>query len=253
MKEVELYGGCDIDRALEIIKAEAESVNEECFSKFNGECIYSTDTIDEAYQRVLGKTKAEHDAEVQKWLEERKRREEEHKANMPNICEQYRREARGLVLDEALEEWDSIMEVRVGDLYHGMEMRNVLDCCRAMRDESLTREQRLRKAFKIFMDAGHSGMSAGLTRALLRRFCPDGVELANACDEFRYEKDHKTRVYVARNPDGKLFMHFTYPHWMDDGSFVTGSQVELNPLMFPEIEKGFRVEYNVGDVFNPRR
>ena len=54
--------------------------------------------------------------------------------------------------------------------------------------ETLDRESRLRKAYRIFNDAGHSGMSAALTMAMLRRFCPDGNELADACKEFRYSK-----------------------------------------------------------------
>lgn len=243
MKEIDLYAGCSIDRALEILKTESSTTNEECYAKFNGKLIYSTDTVDMAYMRILGKTKAEHDAEVQKWLDDRKRKEEEHKARIPEICEQYRKEARGLVLDEALEEWDRILEIRVGDIYKGMEMMNVLDCCRAMRETTLTLEQRLRNAYKVFENAGHSAMSASLTQALLRRFCPDGNELANACEEFRYEKNHKTEVYVARNPDGKLFIHFTYPHKEKNGSFVTGGKVELNPMLFPEIETGYKVKY----------
>ena len=64
----------------------------------------------------------------------------------------------------------------------------MLDCCKIMRDESLVFTERLEKAYDVFMSAGHSGMSAGLTMSMLRRFCPDGGILADACRDFRFGK-----------------------------------------------------------------
>lgn len=188
MKEIELIGACTLDGALYKLKKEALKADEPCFAEFNGSIICSEDSIDDAYMRVTGMSKAEHDAKRKMKIEEDLRKIAEHKKNMPIICEQYRKEARGLIREDTLDIWDSIVEIRVGDIYRGMEMRNTLDCCRAMRDSSKTLEQRLRAAYKIFFDAGHSGMSAALTMALLRKFCPDGEELAIACAEYRYKE-----------------------------------------------------------------
>lgn len=186
MKEVEIYCGYTIEKAWQKVKEEAERTVETCFCKFNGKEILSTDTLDEAFQKTTGKTKAEFDKALQEWREEYARNLKEHEARIPKLTEQYRKEARGLVLDEALDYWDEIVPIRLGDIYRGMELRNVLDCCAAMRDESLDRDSRLRKAYDLFQKDGHSGMSASITMAMLRRFCPDGNELADACNEFRY-------------------------------------------------------------------
>lgn len=254
MKEVTLYGGT-IDSCLKYLRemAAADESGEVLKAVFNDKYLLSTDTDDDAYLRITGKTKAEHDAYVKQWLDERKRQREEHEARIPQLTEKYRQQARGLVLDETVEYWDEIVPIRLGDIYRGMELDNVLDCCRVMRDETLSRIERLRKAYKIFNDAGHSGMSAGLTMAMLRRFCPDGNELADACNESRYDPDHKTKLYVSRDGDGKLLLHFAYPHWGDNHDFRSPNQVELNPLLFPEVKPGSRVEYEAGEVFDTIR
>ena len=85
--------------------------------------------------------------------------------------------------------------------------------------------------------------------AMLRRFCPDGNELADACNEFRYEDNHKTSIFVSRDSDGKLLLHFAYPDWGDNGEFRSPNQVELNPLLFPELMPCERVEYKPLDLF----
>ena len=189
MKEIRIPGGTNLDEAIDWLKKEAEKADKPCFGKFNGKEIYSTDTVDETYMKVLGKTKAEFEEGQRKLKEEYDRTEREHQARIPQMMEKYRNEARGLVLDSELEYWDEIVPIRLGDLYHGMELQQVLDCCKIMRDESLVYSARLEKAYDVFMSAGHSGMSANLTMAMLARFCPHGVELAEACREFRFARN----------------------------------------------------------------
>jgi hypothetical protein len=220
---------------------------------FNDKYLLSTDTDDDAYLRITGKTKAEYDEEVRKWWENCEAEQKAHEARIPELTEHYRKVARGVIIESELEYWDEIVPIRLGDIYRGMELDQVLDCARVMRDETLSRIERLRKAYKIFNDAGHSGMSAGLTMAMLRRFCPDGNELADACNEFRYDPDHKTKLYVSRDGDGKLLLHFVYPYWGDNHDFRSPNQVELNPLLFPEVKPGSRVEYIAGEVFDTIR
>lgn len=191
MKEIRIPGGTNLDEAIDLLKKEAQKASEPCFGKFNDKDIYSTDTVDEAYMKVLGKTKAEFEEGQRKWIEVYDRAEREHRARIPQLTEHYRNAARGLVRKEQLEYWDEIVPIRLGDLYRGMELQQVLDCCRIMRDESLVFTARLEKAYDVFMAAGHSGMSANLTLAMLARFCPHGAELADACREFRFERNKK--------------------------------------------------------------
>ena len=254
MKEVELCGGT-IDSCLKDLREMAanDKSGEVLKAVFNDKYLLSTDTDDDAYLRITGMTKAEHDGYMNRRQEEYEARRKAHEARIPELTEHYRKEARGVVIESELEYWDEIVPIRLGDLYRGMELDQVLDCARVMRDETLSRIERLRKAYKIFKDAGHSGMSAGLTMAMLRRFCPDGNELADACNEDRYDEDHKTMVFVTRNGDGKLLLHFAYPYWGDNHDFSSPNQIELNPLLFPELKPGSRVEYKAGEVFNTIR
>ena len=189
MKQVQIYGGT-IDSCLKRLRemAAAEKSGEVLKADFNDKYILSTDTDDDAYQRLLGMTKAEHEEKMRKWREEREAAQKAYETSIPELTERYRKEARGIIIESELEYWDEIVPIRLGDLYRGMELQQTLDCAKVMRDETLSREDRLRKAYRIFNDAGHSGMSASLTMAMLRRFCPDGNELADACKEFRYSK-----------------------------------------------------------------
>lgn len=189
-KEVDFCCGSSIDEALKTLQHEAEVSGTICFGDFNGNKIYSSDTIDEAYVKVTGKTKAEHDKEKQEWLDGYNRREDEFKEKNPALTEDYRKRARGLVLDEQLEYWDEIVPVRLGDLYHGMELDQVLEYCRIMRNEEVEYNTRLHECYKTFMNSGHSGMSAGLTASMIKVFCPNGEDLADAVMNFRFGDDN---------------------------------------------------------------
>lgn len=186
MKKISTLHGSTIENALQYLKEQSKIQNEDLYANFNDKEIFSTDSIDDAYKRIVGKTKEEFDADFNKWREEYDRREQEHKDNIPNLTEEYRQKARGLVIESELEYWDEIVPIRLDDIYRGMELQQVIDCAIAMKNTTMTKEERLRRAYKIFMDAGHSGMSASLTMAMLRRFCPNGNELADACNEFRF-------------------------------------------------------------------
>ena len=187
MKEIEFYPGDTIDSAWKSLLRESMNTGEVCYGKFNDKEIRSTDSLDEAYVKIMGQTKAEYEKEVQDWCDEYDRKEKEHKDNIPNLVPGYCEKARGVILEDQYDYWDKIVPIRLGDLYHGMELDCTLDLCKIMRDESLSYDKRLRKAYKTFMDQGHSGMSAGLVASMLRAFCPDGNDLADAVMNFRFE------------------------------------------------------------------
>lgn len=73
MKEIKLdLWGEKIETVLNELKKYSSVYNEECFCKFNDSVICSTDTIDSAYLRIVGKTKLSFDefvkAEREKFL-----------------------------------------------------------------------------------------------------------------------------------------------------------------------------------------
>ena len=195
MKEITLYAGMTIDDAWAKLREECSACGETCYCSFNGVEIYSNESLDDAYKKIWGTTKPEHEKKEKEYLEEIKREEEEHKKNLPSKAEDFKKRARGLVLDEELEYWDKIVPIRLGDLYHGMELEEVLKTCAVMRNTKLSYDERLRKAYDMFMDAGHSGMSAGLTSSMIKRFCPDGADVADAVMNFRFDKKKQTFKY----------------------------------------------------------
>lgn len=188
MREVEFYPGQNIEDAWKSLLKESIKTGEVCYGKFNDHEIRSTDSLDEAYLKVVGNTKAEHDKAMQDWRDEYNRHKEEHKARIPELTEMYCEAARGVILEDEYDYWDKIVPIRLGDLYEGMELGNTLDLCKIMRDENLTYDERLRKAYDVFMNQGHSGMSASLVASMLRKFCPDGEDLADAVMNFRFEE-----------------------------------------------------------------
>lgn len=184
MKLVENLIGYSIDDCLSELKQLAKENNEECYCDFNGKFIYSTDTLDGAYIRITGVPKSEIEARRKKKKEDYEKELEEHKKSIPLKTEEYRKLARGLVLESELEFWDEIVPIRLNDLYRGMELDSTLDLIRIMRNEDLPLEDRLTRCKTEFENQGHSGMSAGLMFAMLARFCPNGEILVQTLREF---------------------------------------------------------------------
>lgn len=179
MKEIEFYAGETIEKAWKTLLRESADCGETCFGTFNGQQLLSTDTLDEAYKKVTGLTKSEFDEQNRKEHEEYKRREEEFIASIPSKTEEYKKAARGVIIEDQYDYWDKIVPVRLRDLYHGMELDATLEICRIMRDESVSLEERIEKAKEAFENQGHSGMSAGLVLSMIKAFCPDGMEVYN--------------------------------------------------------------------------
>jgi hypothetical protein len=177
MKEIEFYAGETIENAWKTLLKESADCGETCYGTFNDKQILSTDTLDEAYKKVTGLTKTECDERLRKEHEEYKRQEEEFLASVPSKTEEYKNAARGVIREDEYEYWDKIVPIRLKDLYHGMELDATLDICRIMRDESVSLEKRIEKAKQAFNEQGHSGMSAGLTLAMIKKFCPNGEQV----------------------------------------------------------------------------
>ena len=186
MREIEFYPGVDIEEAWYMLQDESRHHKDICSGLFNGKRLLSTDSLDEAYVKVLGKTKAEYDKEMQDWKNEHERREKEFKESIPELIPKFRKMARGVILEDRYGLWDKIVPIRLGDLYHGMELNNTIALCKIMRDESVDYDKRLRMAYDEFMNQGHSGMSAHLVASMVREFCPNGDDLANAVLNFRF-------------------------------------------------------------------
>jgi len=141
---------------------------------FNGTTLYSdTVSMDEAYLSIVGKTKAELDKSHQEWRDNYNKEQREFKERIPSLSEEWMKKGRELLAERKLELWDKIVPIRLGDLYHGMELGNCLDIVKILNDNGT-----LDEAKEKIESQNHSGMSYGLVCSMVREFCDRGQEFA---------------------------------------------------------------------------
>lgn len=170
-KEIDLWAGCTIEQAVRILmdyreKGELVSCN------FNEIILYSdTITLDNAYKQITGKTKDEIDRAEKEWREEYDRREKEFKETIPSLIKEWVEKGRKILNEDKWEYWEEIVPIRLGDLYHGMELGYCLDIVKILNNNGT-----LEEAKEEINKQDHSGMSFGLVRAMVRDFCERGEE-----------------------------------------------------------------------------
>lgn len=176
-KKIEFYAGCNIERAVHQLLEYKENGELACGS-FNGHMLYSDNvTVDSAYLEILGKTKAEWDKEQEEWRQDYERREQEHKAKIPELSVEWIDKGHKILNENYWEKWDECVPIRLGDLYHGMELGNCLDIV-----EALNNDCDLDDAKKIIDGQDHSGMSYSLVRVMVKSFCDRGEEFYTYTD-----------------------------------------------------------------------
>lgn len=174
MKKIEFSPGQHIDEAYQDLQ-----INAPCCGEFNEKVLYSTDTIDEVYTKVVGMTKREHKEYLRKQNEDYERKESEFKAKIPQLTEEYRKRARGIIPENHLEYWDKIVPIRLNDLYHGMELDCWLELIAELNDDTKDESEKLESCRVMFSMQGHSGMSASLVFSGLKFFHPLGDKLVD--------------------------------------------------------------------------
>lgn len=142
------------------------------YTDFNGTILYSdTVTMDDAYLKITGKTKAEFDKTQQDWRDNYEREEREFKAQIPQLTEEWKKKGREILTEYKWNYWDEIVPTRLNDLYHGWELGCCLDIVKI-----LNNGETLEEAKQEIEKQGHSGMSWGLVRLMVKEFCERGEE-----------------------------------------------------------------------------
>ena len=168
------YIGYDIDSTVRNLLM-AQEKGELISTEFNGHMLYSdTVTLDGAYKEITGKTKAEFDKAQQEWREEYERKEQEHKAKIPELTKEWMENGREVLSSDKWAFWDKIVPIRLGDLYRGMELGASLEIIKILNTDGT-----LDEAKKKIESQGHSGMSWGLVCSMVRALCDRGQEF---CD-----------------------------------------------------------------------
>jgi hypothetical protein len=170
-REIDFLAGSNVESAVNTLLYWREQGVQAC-GKFNGIILYSdTVTMDDAYKQITGKTKAEFDESQRKWKEDYDKEKRDFKENIPALSEEWKRKGREILTDDKWEFWDTIVPIRLNDLYRGME----LGCCLEIVN-ILNNNGTLEEAKKEIENQSHSGMSFGLVRSMVREFCDRGNE-----------------------------------------------------------------------------
>ncbi len=137
---------------------------------FNGKKLYSDiDTIDTAYLKITGKTKAEFDELERIRNEEYKAEEKKHKDVIPELTKEWITKGNAILDEEYHELWAECVPIRLGDLYKGFELGATLDIVK-----ELNAGCGLDKAKEIIKGQNHSGMSHSLVCSMVESFCKRG-------------------------------------------------------------------------------
>ncbi len=172
MNKIEFYAGQCLDEAYRDLQENAP-----CYGEFNGETICSTDSLNDIYIKITGKTKHEYDEYIRHEREKYEMEEAEFKARIQKLTEEYRRRARGIIPKEHLEYWDKIVPIRLGDIYHGMELDCCLELITILNKNTISIKDKMIECLNLFNKQGHSGTSASIVFSCIKRFHPIGDRL----------------------------------------------------------------------------
>ena len=167
-KRIEFSPGENIESAVK----ELISHNELVCGSFNGQMLYSDiDTVDSAYQKITGKTKAEYDTEAKAQNDRYEDDRQKHKESIPDLTKEWIEKGNTILDEKYRETWAKCVPIRLDDLYQGMELKCCLDIVIELNNGCT-----LDEAKAIIESQGHSGMSFGLVCSMVKSFCDRGNE-----------------------------------------------------------------------------
>lgn len=170
-RKLKAYAGMDLSRAVVELYQYRDRGEYACM-EFNGKMLFSdTVTMDSAYLEVTGKSKAGYDQYQIEQHEKYVREEAEHKAKIPELTKEWIAKGHDILDKKYWDFWDEIVPIRLGDLYHGMELGMSLDIINRL-NEGCSFEE----AKEILDNQGHSGMSYGLMCSMLKELCDRGAD-----------------------------------------------------------------------------
>ena len=144
---------------------------------FNGHILYSdTVSMDSASMEVTGSTYFEKLNEREVHRQKLLREEEEYNSKIPELTKAWIDKGHKILSEDKWELWDKCVPIRLSDLYHGMELGMCLDIVSTIRDKSI------KEAIEVMESQGHSGMSWGLMKAMVKTFSDRGEEFMAALE-----------------------------------------------------------------------
>lgn len=175
-KEINFLCGQTIERAVKELHERAKDGNKYC-GDFNGNKLTSDMSLDEAYILCIGKTYEQFNKEQEESRQRLIQEEEDHKRKIPELSKYWIKEGHKVLSKDKWEMWDKCVPIRLGDLYRGMELGQCLDIIRIVKEKSI------QDGIDVMKNQGHSGMSWGLMKSMIREFCDCGNEFLEQLGE----------------------------------------------------------------------
>lgn len=170
-KQIDVVWGLSIDDVVNTL-LQYKSIGSRVCVEFNGVMLYSdTVTLDGAYKEITGMTRQKFMDKQRRDREEWNRKEREHKEKISQLTQEWIKKGHAILDEKYWELWDECVPIRLGDLYRGMELGHTLEIV-----ERLNAGCDFSEARTILDKQGHSGMSFGLMRSMIRSFCDRGEE-----------------------------------------------------------------------------
>lgn len=161
-----------LGQSIETAVKELKSYEELVCGSFNGKMLYSdVDDVDSAYVKIIGKTKTEHDAELELENERYEELKRKHKESIPELTKEWIEKGKQVLDKKYLKTWKKCVPIRLDDLYQGFELGACLEIAKA-----LNAGCGLETAKIIIENQGHSGMSFNLVCSMVKSFCDRGSE-----------------------------------------------------------------------------
>lgn len=174
LNKIEFSAGQNIESAYRDLQEYAPS-----YGEFNDHTIYSFETLDEIFQKIVGMTKDEYYKYAKEEEEKRQQELKTYKERIPELTTYYKDKARGIIPENKLKYWDRIVPIRLNDLYRGMELQCLLDIITILNDENKTKEDRFNNCYDLFYKQGHSGTSGMIVLSGLKQLHPLGYEFVD--------------------------------------------------------------------------
>ena len=151
---------------LELYRKEGKLV----YCDFNGQRLSSAETPNEIYMKVVGMNRNDFKKYQEDEYKKLCERLEKEKQRAISRIPEWNRKGCEVFSRDKWKYWLKIVPIRARDLYNGMELDCVLEIQKYLKDGDFE------SAKEMFKNQSHSGMSASLTRELIREFCTNGKE-----------------------------------------------------------------------------
>ncbi len=173
MQEIKLNPGQTVEDAFRQMRGYKKRTGEDCFVKFNNRTLYSYDSKSTCYIKLTGMSKKEYDRVIKEDIRKYKKKKRRFQSRISKLIKVYKKKARGIIAEEYLEVWDNAVPIRLEDIYHGLDLKCMLELVQVLNRED-PEEDRFKACKELLESQDHSGWSYHLVSKSLALIHKDG-------------------------------------------------------------------------------